>query len=552
MLQQLSIKNYSLIEDLDLVPSSNFNIVTGETGAGKSIMLGALGLLLGNRADTKVLLNASGKCVIEGTFQIATYKLEQIFESNDLDYSDQCIIRREISNLGKSRAFVNDTPVTLDVLKQLGSYLMDVHSQHDTLLLGSTIYQLSLLDSFASSHASIKKYQFAFKKFKDTQQELKDKRAVLKALQLQSDYNQFIYTELEDASLLDGELEDKEAALKKMEHAEDIKQKLEAILSSLNKSDQSVLPILQLTSKQLQTIKKWSPTYELLTGRMQSVYIELKDIEAELESESLIVEYNPQLIEPLETRLNILNTLLKKHRVQTVAELIQLKEDLSGKVLSTDMLVKEVEELEKLESVYYKEVLLSGKILSSERKNAAPKFEQHVKSLLSELSMPDAMLQIVIKEDEPSSSGIDKIQILFSANKGVTPGELKQVASGGEFSRLMLAIKYMLADKVALPTIIFDEIDTGISGEVSIQMGKMIRKMATRHQVMVITHLPQIAGMGDKHYFVYKDASGERSISRMKELDPKDRIDEIAKMIGGDKPTEIAIQNAKEMLAGVK
>jgi DNA repair protein RecN (Recombination protein N) len=552
MLQQLSIKNYSLIEDLDLVPSSNFNIVTGETGAGKSIMLGALGLLLGNRADTKVLLNASGKCVIEGTFQIATYKLEQIFESNDLDYSDQCIIRREISNLGKSRAFVNDTPVTLDVLKQLGSYLMDVHSQHDTLLLGSTIYQLSLLDSFASSHASIKKYQFAFKKFKDTQQELKDKRAVLKALQLQSDYNQFIYTELEDASLLDGELEDKEAALKKMEHAEDIKQKLEAILSSLNKSDQSVLPILQLSSKQLQTIKKWSPTYELLTGRMQSVYIELKDIEAELESESLIVEYNPQLIEPLETRLNILNTLLKKHRVQTVAELIQLKEDLSGKVLSTDMLVKEVEELEKLESVYYKEVLLSGKILSSERKNAAPKFEQHVKSLLSELSMPDAMLQIVIKEDEPSSSGIDKIQILFSANKGVTPGELKQVASGGEFSRLMLAIKYMLADKVALPTIIFDEIDTGISGEVSIQMGKMIRKMATRHQVMVITHLPQIAGMGDKHYFVYKDASGERSISRMKELNPKDRIDEIAKMIGGDKPTEIAIQNAKEMLAGVK
>jgi DNA repair protein RecN (Recombination protein N) len=552
MLQQLSIKNYFLIEDLDLVPSSNFNIVTGETGAGKSIMLGALGLLLGNRADTKVLLNASGKCVIEGTFQIATYKLEQIFESNDLDYSDQCIIRREISNLGKSRAFVNDTPVTLDVLKQLGSYLMDVHSQHDTLLLGSTIYQLSLLDSFASSHASIKKYQFAFKKFKDTQQELKDKRAVLKALQLQSDYNQFIYTELEDASLLDGELEDKEAALKKMEHAEDIKQKLEAILSSLSKSDQSVLPILQLSSKQLQTIKKWSPAYELLTGRMQSVYIELKDIEAELESESLIVEYNPQLIEPLETRLNILNTLLKKHRVQTVAELIQLKEDLSGKVLSTDMLVKEVEELEKLESVYYKEVLLSGKILSSERKNAAPKFEQHVKSLLSELSMPDAMLQIVIKEDEPSSSGIDKIQILFSANKGVTPGELKQVASGGEFSRLMLAIKYMLADKVALPTIIFDEIDTGISGEVSIQMGKMIRKMATRHQVMVITHLPQIAGMGDKHYFVYKDASGERSISRMKELDPKDRIDEIAKMIGGDKPTEIAIQNAKEMLAGVK
>ena len=552
MLQQLSIKNYSLIEDLDLVPSSNFNIVTGETGAGKSIMLGALGLLLGNRADTKVLLNASGKCIIEGTFQIATYQLEQIFESNDLDYFDSCIIRREISNLGKSRAFVNDTPVTLDVLKQLGSYLMDVHSQHDTLLLGSTTYQLSLLDAFASSQSSLTKYQLSFKRLKETQQELKDKRSVLKELQLQSDYNQFIHSELEEASLMLGELEDKEAALKKMEHAEDIKQKLETILNSFNQTDQSVLPILQQSSKQLQTIKKWSVAYELLAGRMQSICIELKDIEAELESESLIVEYNPQLIEPLETRLNILNTLLKKHRVQTVAELIQLKEELGGKVLSTDMLVNEVEDLEKQESVYYKEVLLAGKILSGERKQAAPKFEEQVKSLLSELSMPDARVQITIKEDEPSMNGIDKIQILFSANKGVTPGELKQVASGGEFSRLMLAIKYMLADKVALPTIIFDEIDTGISGEVSIQMGKMIRKMATRHQVMVITHLPQIAGMGDKHYFVYKDTSGERSISRMKELNTKERIEEVAKMIGGDKPTEIAIQNAKEMLAGVK
>ena len=429
---------------------------------------------------------------------------------------------------------------------------MDVHSQHDTLLLGSTTYQLSLLDAFASSQSSLKKYQLSFKRLKETQQELKDKRSVLKELQLQSDYNQFIHSELEEASLMLGELEDKEAALKKMEHAEDIKQKLETILNSFNQTDQSVLPILQQSSKQLQTIKKWSVAYELLAGRMQSICIELKDIEAELESESLIVEYNPQLIEPLETRLNILNTLLKKHRVQTVAELIQLKEELGGKVLSTDMLVNEVEDLEKQESVYYKEVLLAGKILSGERKQAAPKFEEQVKSLLSELSMPDARVQITIKEDEPSMNGIDKIQILFSANKGVTPGELKQVASGGEFSRLMLAIKYMLADKVALPTIIFDEIDTGISGEVSIQMGKMIRKMATRHQVMVITHLPQIAGMGDKHYFVYKDTSGERSISRMKELNTKERIEEVAKMIGGDKPTEIAIQNAKEMLAGVK
>lgn len=551
MLQQLNIKNYSLIEDLELNPSSNFNIITGETGAGKSIMLGAVGLLLGNRADTKVLLNSLGKCIIEGTFQIENYKLESIFETFDLDYTSPCILRREISNTGKSRAFVNDTPVTLDVLKEFGNYLMDIHSQHDTLLLGSATYQLSLLDAFASSQDLLKKYQHTFKTYKSALQELKNKKDLLKELQLQSDYNQFIFSELQEAELKIGELEEKEAELKKIEHAEDIKQKLETILSSLNHSDQSVLAILQQSNKQIQSIKEWSPVYGLLSERLQSVYIELKDIEAEFESESVQVEFNPQLIEPLEVRLNILNTLLKKHRVQSIKELIQLKEELGSKVLSTDQLNEEVEQLEQSVALFLKGVLKEGKELTKVRKLAAPKFEQDVKVLLNELAMPDAAIQFVIKEDEPTNNGMDKIQILFSANKGIPPGELKQVASGGEFSRLMLSIKYVLADKVALPTIIFDEIDTGISGEVSIKMGKMIRNMSSRHQVMVITHLPQIAGMGDKHYFVYKDASGERSISRMKELSNAERIDEIAKMIGGENPSQTAIKNAKEMLVKV-
>ncbi|HSY62417.1 MAG TPA: DNA repair protein RecN [Cytophaga sp.] len=551
MLQHLSIKNYSLIEDLELSPSSNFNIITGETGAGKSIMLGAVGLLLGNRADTKVLLNSAGKCVIEGTFQIGSYKLESVFESHDLDYSTQCIIRREISNTGKSRAFVNDTPVTLDVLKQLGDYLMDVHSQHDTLLLGSMVYQLSILDAFAANQEALKKHQSAFRKYKEVQQQLVIKKETLKELQLQSDYNQFIYSELVEANLIEGELEEKEAELKKMEHAEDIKQKLEATLSALNNSEQSVLSVLQNYNKQLQSIKQWSSAYEALADRMQSVYIELKDIEAELDAESLQVEFNPQLIEPLEARLNKLNTLLKKHRVQTVAELIELQNALEGKVLSTDQLIGEVEQLTKQVNVLYNEVLKEGKILSTNRKNTAPKLEAAVKNLLKELSMPDALLQIQLNPDEPTLQGLDRINMLFSANKGVAPGELKQVASGGEFSRLMLAIKYVLADKVALPTIIFDEIDTGISGEVSIKMGKMIREMSARHQVMVITHLPQIAAMGDKHYFVYKDASGQRSISRMKELKEAERISEIAKMIGGENPTQTALKNAKEMLSSI-
>ena len=551
MLLHLSIKNYSLIEDLELNPSSNFNIITGETGAGKSIMLGAVGLLLGNRADTKVLLNASGKCVIEGTFQIGSYKLESVFQAHDLDYAAQCIIRREISNVGKSRAFVNDTPVTLDVLKQLGDYLMDVHSQHDTLLLGSMTYQLSILDAFASNQEALKKYQQAFKKYKEAQQQLTIKKEALKELQLQSDYNQFIYSELCESNLLEGELEAKEAELKKIEHTEDIKQKLEATLSALNNSDQSVLVVLQNYSKQLQSIKQWSHAYESLADRMQSVFIELKDIEAELDAESLQVEYNPQLIEPLEVRLNKLNTLLKKHRVQTVAELIELQASLEGKVLSTDQLNEEVEQLGKQVVILLNEVLKEGNLLSGNRKIAAPKLEGAVKDLLKELSMPDALMQIQLNPDDPTIQGLDKINILFSANKGVAPGELKQVASGGEFSRLMLAIKYVLADKVALPTIIFDEIDTGISGEVSIKMGKMIREMSARHQVMVITHLPQIAAMGDKHYFVYKDTSGERSISRMKELKEAERVSEIAKMIGGENPTQTALKNAKEMLTSI-
>ena len=551
MLQHLIIKNYSLIEDLELSPSSNFNIVTGETGAGKSIMLGAVGLLLGNRADTKVLLNTEAKCIIEGTFNIGTYKLESIFESNDLDYNQVCIIRREISSTGKSRAFVNDTPVTLEILKKLGDFLMDVHSQHDTLLLGSMMYQLSIVDAFATNDVALKKYQALYKQYKDLQIQLTQKKDALKELQLQADYNQFIYSELCDADLVDGEMETKEAELKKIEHAEDIKQKIESILTGLNSSDQSVLSVLQNSTKLFQSIKQWAPSYEALADRLQSVYIELKDIESELSIESTQVEYNPLLIEPIETRLNKIYTLLKKHRTQTVADLLILQSTLEGKVISVDSLVEEVAVLEKNVAAMHIVLLKEAHIVSESRKAAAPKLEAAVKELLKELSMPDASLQVKLTNDEPSIHGIDKINILFSANKGVQPGELKTVASGGEFSRLMLAIKYVLADKVALPTIIFDEIDTGISGEVSIKMGKMIREMSARHQVMVITHLPQIAAMGDKHYFVFKDASGERSVSRMKEIVAAERIDEIAKMIGGDSPSKTALQTAKEMLATV-
>jgi len=549
MLQNLIIQNYSLIEDLELKPSSNFNIITGETGAGKSIMLGAVGLLLGNRADTKVLLNQEGKCIIEGTFQIGSYALNALFEEYDLDYADQCIIRREISNTGKSRAFVNDSPVTLDVLKKLGDFLMDVHSQHDTLLLGSMGYQLSILDDFASNQSSVKQYQQMFRNYKDVQQRLVKRREELIESNKQSDYNQFIYNELLEADLKPGEMEDKEAELKRIENAENIKQKLESASEGLQGSDQSLLSLLQLYTKQIQSIQQWSSEYKSIADRLQSVCIELKDVQSEIETASLSVEYNPALIAPVEERLNKIYSLLKKHRVQRVEELLAMQEQLQGKVISLDQLTEDVAALEKETKIAFKKVVDQAAIVSKNRMKAVPVLEKSVKDLLKELSMPDAALTIQLSVEEPGLYGVDKINMLFSANKGVAPGELKQVASGGEFSRLMLAIKYVLADKIALPTIIFDEIDTGISGEVSIKMGKMIREMSARHQVMVITHLPQIASLGDKHYFVYKDASGARSVSRMKELKKEERIVEIAKMIGGENPSSIAIKNAQEMLS---
>ena len=549
MLQNLIIQNYSLIEDLELKPSSNFNIITGETGAGKSIMLGAVGLLLGNRADTKVLLNQEGKCIIEGTFQIGSYALNALFEEYDLDYADQCIIRREISNTGKSRAFVNDSPVTLDVLKKLGDFLMDVHSQHDTLLLGSMGYQLSILDDFASNQSSVNHKQQMFRNYKDVQQRLVKRREELIESNKQSDYNQFIYNELLEADLKPGEMEDKEAELKRIENAENIKQKLESASEGLQGSDQSLLSLLQLYTKQIQSIQQWSSEYKSIADRLQSVCIELKDVQSEIETASLSVEYNPALIAPVEERLNKIYSLLKKHRVQRVEELLAMQEQLQGKVISLDQLTEDVAALEKETKIAFKKVVDQAAIVSKNRMKAVPVLEKSVKDLLKELSMPDAALTIQLSVEEPGLYGVDKINMLFSANKGVAPGELKQVASGGEFSRLMLAIKYVLADKIALPTIIFDEIDTGISGEVSIKMGKMIREMSARHQVMVITHLPQIASLGDKHYFVYKDASGARSVSRMKELKKEERIVEIAKMIGGENPSSIAIKNAQEMLS---
>lgn len=550
MLSHLVIKNYALIRHLEISPCGELNIITGETGAGKSIMLGAIGLMLGNRADTKVLFDENEKCVIEGTFNISGYDLESFFEEADIDYESECIIRREISANGKSRAFINDTPVNLDVLKKWGSSLVDVHSQHETLLLGNAHFQISILDAFAGNKNLLVEYRNLFKEYKNIQAQYEEITSKAAEEKKQLDYNSYLLKELVEASFVEDEQEKKEEALKVLENAEHIKSKLDTAYTILSGgTDRDLITQLQEARKQLDQISSLSTQYESLRARLQSALIELKDIAAELENENEKVEYNPQAIEKMQERLSLIYTLQKKHQVQTVAELISIQQALEKRMEFTMNLDENIVALKKKMEATFKGLLSKGKKLSEARQKSAAPIKIDLEALLKEVGMPNAAISVEIKEVEPTVNGIDGVSILFSANKGIAPQELKNAASGGEFSRLMLCIKYILADKTALPTIIFDEIDTGVSGEVAIKVGKMMKQMSTNHQVISISHLPQIAAQGKSHYYVYKDNSSEKTISKMKLLTEEERVKEIAQMIGGSKPSETAIQSAREMLA---
>lgn len=549
MLSHLIIKNYALIRHLEISPSRELNIITGETGAGKSIMLGAIGLMLGNRADTKVLFDENEKCIIEGTFNIKGYDLKSFFEEADLDYEEECIIRREISSTGKSRAFINDTPVNLDVLKKWGSSLVDVHSQHETLLLANAQFQISILDAFAGNKNLLAEYKELFKEYKRIQAEYEDITSRAAEEKKQLDYNSYLLKELSEASLEDGEQEKKEEALKVLENAEHIKSRLDTAFNMLSGgTDRDLIVQLQEVRKQIDQISSLSSQYEALRERLQSVLIELKDISGELENENDKVEHDPQSIEATQERLSIIYNLQKKHQVQTIAELLSIQQQLEKRMEYTLNLDENIASLKNKMEATFKLVLSTGKKLSDARQKAAVPIKKELESLLREVGMPNATINIEIKETTPAMYGIDQVSVLFSANKGIAPQELKNAASGGEFSRLMLCIKYIIADKTALPTIIFDEIDTGISGEVAIKVGKMMKQMAKSHQVISISHLPQIAAQGKAHYYVYKDNSSDKTISKMKLLSEEERVKEIAQMIGGSKPSETAIQSAKEML----
>jgi DNA repair protein RecN (Recombination protein N) len=549
MLKHLTIKNYALIKHLVMEPSAHLNVITGETGAGKSIMLGAIGLLMGNRADTKVLWNEEDKCVIEGLFNIRNYKLKSVFKSEDLDYDDQTVIRREISPGGKSRAFINDTPVTLEVMRKIGSLLMDIHSQHETLQLGNQSFQLQLMDAYAENQTLREQYTEGWSVYLKARQAYETLSGKAETLREEADFTKFQLEELSSANLEDNEQEKLESELKIMEHAEEIKTRFNAVLNLLNGSELAVRNSLADIRTQLQAVSTYSQTYQTLYARAESLRLEFEDLADEVEREEGKIEFDAERSELIKERLSTLYRLLKKHRMNDVRELLTLQASLKEKSDLTENLDEELLHAKKSLDAAYATVNDLAMRLSETRKKAFEPLKKQLIRLLKELGIPDASLMIDMQTMPPGATGSDKIELLFSANKGIAPKPLAMVASGGEFSRLMFCIKYVMAEKSAMPTLVLDEIDNGVSGEIAMKLGALMKTMSANHQLITISHLPQIAAKGDAHYFVYKDNSADKTISNIKKLASEERVEEIAKMIGGSKPSRVALENAQELLA---
>ena len=548
MLSNLLIKNYALIKQLEMSPNPGLNIITGETGAGKSIMLGAIGLLLGNRADAKSLYDASEKCIIEGSFNLAGYDLAPNFEEENLDFSDDCIIRREISVAGKSRAFINDTPVNLETLRKISSQLLDIHSQHDSILLGNNEFQLQVVDSYAGNGEVLGMYQESYAKYKNALRHLENLHKKAAQLRKEHDFDQFQYQELVKANLQSGEQEKLEQEVNILENAVEIRERLQMAHSYLDSPDGSVLEFLKNSISALGQAARLVPGYDALRQRGQSCLIELRDLAEEIDAANSIVELDHERTELVRERLDLIYVLLKKHQSASVNDLLNLEYTLKNKLDTVANLDDELLRAKRDSDAAEELMLKNAQNLSAKRKQVTKGIESLILARLVELGIPNASFTIQITNVPPSINGIDSIAFLFSGNKGIAPQELKLVASGGEFSRLMMVIKYILADKRKLPTIIFDEIDTGVSGEIAKKMGKMMSNMAVSHQIIAITHLHQIASSGDAHYFVYKDHSSDKTVSKIKKLSGDERVMEIAQMIGGHNPSEAVIHNAREMI----
>lgn len=549
MLKHLTIRNYALIRFLEMEPSSHLNVITGETGAGKSIMLGAMGLLMGNRADTRAMWDENEKCIVEGVFDIRHYKLTSIFHAHDLDYEDETVLRREISPGGKSRAFINDTPVTLETLRLLANRLMDIHSQHETLALGDQSFQLELVDLYAGNQAIRDQYAQAWSAFQTARKNLQQLTSDAATLRQEADFIQFQLEELTRVALRENEQEELEKELKVMEHAEEIKSRLHSALQLLSESEFSTQQSLSEVRNHLQTISGWSDQFESLLQRLESARLELEDITSELEKHETRVDFDPERAEYVKERLSTIYQLLKKHRLNDVSELLTLQAQLEEKSFVVGNLDEALARSKKEYENAEKRVTSSSTSLRESRKKVFQPLQRQIVKLLRELGIPDATLGIEITEIVVGPTGADRIEILFSANKGIAARPLAQVASGGEFSRLMFCIKYVMAEKSAMPTLVLDEIDSGISGEIAIKLGNLMTQMAASHQLIAISHLPQIAARGQAHYFVYKDNSAKKTVSTIKLLNDNERVEEIAKMIGGDKPSRVALENAQELLS---
>lgn len=549
MLLSLSIKNYALIESLETDFSNQFSVITGETGAGKSILLGALGLVLGNRADLTSLKDKEQKCIIEAQFAISNYNLQSFFDENDMDYEDKTIIRREILPSGKSRAFVNDSPVNLQELQELGAMLLDIHSQHQTRELTEENYQIDILDAVANNGNNVIAYKNALSDFKSTQKELKQLISEKEALVKEYEYNSYLLNELLAANLVEGEQEELEQELEQLSNVEFIKENFERILAIANEEQVGAIMNLKEIKVSLQKIAAFSTQYSQLQERLTSSLLEIEDIVSECEQNNEKILADPERLELVNTKLQSIYNLQKKHQVQTVAELLVIQNELDAKVIRVDDLDGAIQKLQtELNSQQAKVDELANTVFEN-RKKTAPILIEKIKAILSQLGMVEANFQIEINHtDSYYPKGKDEVILLFSANKGTSFGLLKKVASGGEMSRIMLAIKAILANYSKLPTIIFDEIDTGVSGEIAIKMGEIMKEMSVTMQVFAITHLPQIAAKGSSHYKVSKRNQGDTTISELNLLTSEERIQQIAEMLSGKDITDSALQHAKALL----
>ena len=551
MLQSIHIQNYALIESLDIDFHSGFSVITGETGAGKSIILGAIGLLVGQRADIKAIKTGATKCIVEARFNVSSYQLESFFEAHDLEYDgEECILRRELLASGKSRAFINDTPASLAQMKELGEKLIDVHSQHQNLLLNQENFQLNVLDILAHDEKELQTYKELYSEYKKVSRELSDILEQADKNRLDEDYIRYQVEQLDEVNLQEGEQEELEQEAETLSHAEEIKASLYKVNECMSSDDMALLSMTKDCMQTLQGISRVYGQAQEWIERLNSCYIELKDLSHEIANAGEEVEFNPTRLDYVNERLNLIYTLQKKHRVSSIEELLAVAEEFRTKLDAITSYDDKIEELTQQKKDLYNKVLEQGRVLTDYRTKSAKEIEQQMESYLIPLGMPNVRFAVELSDKkEPDAHGLDNVTFLFSANKNGTLQNVASIASGGEIARVMLSLKAMIAGAVKLPTIIFDEIDTGVSGSIAEKMALIMQEMGqSNRQVISITHLPQIAARGTTHYKVYKEDTDTGTNSHIRQLNEEERIHEIAHMLSGATLTEAALNNAKALL----